>query len=245
MPAPCGGIAIVTNEDTITQVAQRLMCWSNHDKRIKYLHANDLGSYFYVPQSLAAENYGPLLLKTGGTAVPFPTTPLPTFTTVGVDDVEGINPNSCVEDQAAPTALAAAAIPETEATNDVRLTWTHDTIYEHREQFTIFFRVQPAEGEDFCSDRLRWNRVNVPGYARRLDLRGLEAGATYEFKIRLTEASAYYPVYSLVSAPITYAVPAPGPAPEPEPEPEPAPVAPATLAASSGNGKKTATAPVK
>lgn len=242
MPALCGGIAIVTNEDTITQVAQRLMCWSNHDVRIRYLHANDLGSYFYVPQSLAAENYGPLLLKTGGTAVPFPTTPLPTFATVGVDDVEGINPNSCVEDQAAPTALAAAAIPETEATNDVRLTWTHSTIYEHREQFTVFFRVQPAAEEDFCSDRLRWNKVNVPGYARRLDLRGLEAGATYEFKIRLTEASAYYPVYSLVTAPITYAVP---PVVPPVPPEEPAPVAPATFAATAGTGKKTATASVK
>lgn len=98
--------------DTLTWVAQRLLCWSNRDRRI--VSSTNDGFHFLVPAQLCAD-YGPLALLecfTGPVVACAGSQPPTEVITLNISpgEVAGINVNTCTEDPCDNTAPVIDAI---------------------------------------------------------------------------------------------------------------------------------------
>lgn len=102
--ADTGGINITVTMETASAVAQRLVCWDKvggvRAQTVEYRTDGNL-PYFRVPAGSCAGKE-PLLLKPGGTAVPCPETGNPTQLRPTLEEVTGINANTCVETPVTP-----------------------------------------------------------------------------------------------------------------------------------------------
>lgn len=121
MAPPTAGWLIYPPAGELQAVAQRVVCWANHDKRIQV--GTWGGTHIIVPFDLCESIAEPLVLTPGGTefACQDGVTPTGWVTVANLADadVSGINPNGCTE-VAAPANLASG----TETATTLPLTWS-------------------------------------------------------------------------------------------------------------------------
>lgn len=120
MAAPTAGWLIYPPKGELQAVAQRVVCWADHDKRVQV--GTWGGTHIVVPFDLCQDIGEPLVLTPGGTEFACQDGVTPTgwvsVTNLVDGDVSGLNPNSCTEIPA-PSTFAVG----TETTTTAPLTW--------------------------------------------------------------------------------------------------------------------------
>lgn len=213
--APDGGLNIIVNDTTATQVAQRLMCWSQHDQRITYVFGAPF-QYFHIPRAVCEEGtYGDLVLMPGGDPISCNTSAVPSFPMPGLEHVAGVDPNSCVDDVLAPSGLAVEGeVGDTGFT----VVWNYPENSPspespvHPGHFKVFYREQPDPGADVTP----WQSLapfGLPGYTRRARLVGLTPGTAYEVAVAAVDKRVWVGITSALSTPLV--VTTTGTAPDP------------------------------
>jgi hypothetical protein len=168
MAAPTAGWLVYPPKGELQAVAQRVVCWARHDKRVQV--GTWGGTHLIIPFDLCQSIGQPLVLTPGGTqfACQAGNTPTGWVTVSNLTDadVSGINPNSCAE-VPAPAGLTVGT--ETAAT--APLTWTASA---GASGYLVRWRQQGSTGA--------WGQtlVTAPAYT----ITGLTAATTYDVTVQ-------------------------------------------------------------
>lgn len=174
--------------ETASPLAQRLLVWARHDKRVKVSHRYDGRMVFLVPDDLvkaaASGGYGNAIqMSATNTVTVTQGQPAPVGPQVG--QVTGIDPNDNTTVKAAPsgfTVKTAAARP-----GEVTLTWTHD---QRHTAYALRYRRSTPAGQPATE-------IQIPGYKRQHVLTGLANNQVYIVSLQALVASdGYVPVWS-------------------------------------------------
>ncbi|MFC4328350.1 fibronectin type III domain-containing protein [Streptomyces andamanensis] len=171
MAAPTGGINILVDRDTMNAVAQRVVCWDKDGsvpaQAVQYRTDGNL-PYFHVPGGVCAHR-GALKLSPGGATVACPGTGNPTVIQPTVDEILGLNPNSCQE-VPAPTGLAVQGSP---AADSITVGWQAPA--GGADSYLLSYRKDGSTGA--------WTHVEVPGSLLQATVNGLTASTAYNFHV--------------------------------------------------------------
>lgn len=169
MAAPTAGWLIYPPKGELQAVAQRVVCWANHDKRIQV--GTWGGTHLVIPFDLCQDIAEPLVLTPGGDEYACQDGVTPTGWTVVSNledgDVSGLNPNTCQE-VAAPAGFAVSGTPTATAAN---LTWTATP---GATAYVVRYREQGSTGA--------WTEVAASGTTAALT--GLTAETTYDATVQ-------------------------------------------------------------
>lgn len=167
MAAPTSGWLIYPPKGELQAVAQRVVCWAGHDKRIQV--GTWGGTHIVVPFDLCQDIAEPLVLTPGGTEFACEDGVTPSGWVIVANladaDVSGINPNGCAE-VAAPANLASG----TETATTLPLTWDAVT---GATRYLVRWKTAAAT---------TWNSVWVTSPARTIT--GLTASTTYNITVQ-------------------------------------------------------------
>lgn len=167
MAAPTAGWLIYPPKGELQAVAQRVVCWANHDTRIQV--GTWGGTHIVVPFDLCQDIAEPLVLTPGGTEFACQDGVTPTgwvaVSNLLDGDVSGINPNGCTE-VAAPANLASG----TETATTLPLTWSPVT---GASRYLVRYKTAAAS---------TWTELWVTAAAYTIT--GLTASTTYNITVQ-------------------------------------------------------------
>ena len=168
MAAPTSGWLIYPPKGELQAVAQRIVCWAGHDKRVQV--GTWGGTHIVVPYDLCQDIAEPLVLTPGGTefACQDGVTPTGWVTVSNLEDgdVSGLNPNTCAEIPA-PTTLTVGV----ETATTAPLTWD---AAEGADRYLVRWREQGDTGA--------WSEAYATGTAYTIT--GLTASTTYDVTLQ-------------------------------------------------------------
>jgi len=187
MAAPTTGWLIYPPPGELQELAQRVVCWSQHDKRVQV--GTWGGTHLIVPFEVCEEIDEPLVLTPGGTEFACQSGVTPTgwitVSNLAAGDVSGINANSCAEVDL-PTGLAVSGTPTTTA---ITVAWTAPDEYTPT-GYRLGYKTNAGSV---------WTYVDVAAGVTSRAVTGLTINTAYNFKVQAKNGD----VLSPFTAPVT------------------------------------------
>lgn len=187
MAAPTAGWLIYPPKGELQQLAQRIVCWSGHDKRVQI--GTGGGTHLIIPFEVCQAAATPLVLTPGGDQFACQNGVTPTgwitVSNLTAGDVSSINPNTCAE-VAAPTGLAVSGTPTTTA---ITVQWAAPTAYAPT-GYRLAYKANAAS---------TWTYVDLPASPLSRAVTGLTINTQYNFKIQAKNGEVLSPFTSVVN----------------------------------------------
>jgi hypothetical protein len=190
MAPPTKGWLIYPPKGELQQLAQRVVCWSGHDKRVQIGTAG--GTHLIVPFEVCGGT--PLALTPGAPsdqqvvcAVGVTPTGWTVVTNLTADQVSGLNSNSCTE-VTAPTGLAVTGTPTATA---ITVHWSAPAGYTPT-GYRLRYRVTGTTGA--------YTTVDVAAGTLSRAVTGLTVNTSYDFQVQAKQGTDVVSPFTAVTA---------------------------------------------